>query len=172
MKYCFLLHCAHTGFDYLFGKEFLWVYIKDQLYPTVVASLQDLKECIFCDVEGIPPEMCIIAFWAFEYQVDMAWATKGAQIEVYKVKKLLRVSLVACIDFHMTFLKCHSFSDILYKRISKELLSDSKPHYFLSFFFFVTLICGCLYVSHTLIPTGSDLKWQIYRWTCRCSYTR
>jgi hypothetical protein len=77
----FSLCCVCTGFDFLSGKEQLWGYIKNQMYSTVVTSLQNLKECI--DVEGIPSEKYIITFWVFEYQMAMVWTTDGVQIEVY-----------------------------------------------------------------------------------------
>jgi hypothetical protein len=56
--------------------------VKDQVYFAKVTSVQDLKESIVYSVEGIPPEMCVNAFWAFENGMDIALATEGAPVEV------------------------------------------------------------------------------------------
>jgi diaminopimelate epimerase len=47
--------------------------------------LQDFKKRTVHSVEGITPEMCGNAFRAFEYWMNIMRATKGAQVEVFKI---------------------------------------------------------------------------------------
>lgn len=62
---------------------FFWGYIKDIVYKTVVADLEDLRRRIVAACATVTPEMLRNTWQELEYRLDICRATRGAHIEVY-----------------------------------------------------------------------------------------
>ena len=58
-------------------------YIKDIVYKTVVADLEDLRRRIVAACATVTPEMLRNTWQELEYRLDICRATRGAHIEVY-----------------------------------------------------------------------------------------
>ncbi|KAJ4439459.1 hypothetical protein ANN_07583 [Periplaneta americana] len=58
-------------------------YIKDIVYKTIVADLEDLRRRIVAACATVTPEMLRNTWQELEYRLDICRATRGAHIEVY-----------------------------------------------------------------------------------------
>jgi hypothetical protein len=61
---------------------FLWGYVKDIVYKTLVTSLTELKLRIVAAIETVTPQMLENTRREIEYRLDILCAMKGAHIEV------------------------------------------------------------------------------------------
>lgn len=62
---------------------FLWGYVKDIVFKTPVANLEELRQRITAAIETVDEGMLARTWQELEYRFDVLRATKGAHVEVY-----------------------------------------------------------------------------------------